>query len=412
LSATDDRAGSARSLEPVLREVVEALAAIERGPGSPGEAEAARWLAARLEQAGCEVAVEDAEYHDGYANVIAPLAATGLVGGLLTLFGGRRGRRLGGLLGLGSAALIADDAANMARVFRRRRAPRPTQNVVASCGDPAARRTLVVLGHHDAAPTGMIFDDRLQTRFGEMFPGVLERIDTSLPLWWGVLAGPAAVALGARREHRRGLRWLGTSLSALTTAIFLDIERSPIVPGANDNATALAVQVALAARLAAEPVQGLRVLLVSCGAEEVVQGGIYSFAERHFPSLDREHTWFLNLETLGSPKLVLLEGEGTVLMEDYFDRGFRDLVARVADRAGAPLRRGMRARNSTDSVVPSRAGYPTATLASMDRYKALSNYHTMDDTAANVDYRTVAHALLVTEEVARELAANPWLGGS
>ena len=34
------------------------------------------------------------------------------------------------------------------------------------------------------------------------------------------------------------------------------------------------------------------------------------------------------------------------------------------------LRRGMRARNSTDAVIPSRAGYPTATLASMNRYKA------------------------------------------
>ena len=69
----------------------------------------------------------------------------------------------------------------------------------------------------------------------------------------------------------------------------------------------------------------------------------------------------------------------------------------------------MRARNSTDAVIPSRAGYPTATLASMDRHKALSNYHQMTDTAENVDFRTVRAALTVTEAVARELAANPWL---
>jgi Iap family predicted aminopeptidase len=70
----------------------------------------------------------------------------------------------------------------------------------------------------------------------------------------------------------------------------------------------------------------------------------------------------------------------------------------------------MRARNSTDAVLPSRAGYPTATLASMDRNKALSNYHLMSDTPENVDYRTVRQALLVTEAVARELGANPWIG--
>ena len=97
-------------------------------------------------------------------------------------------------------------------------------------------------------------------------------------------------------------------------------------------------------------------------------------------------------------------------MEDYPDRTFRDLIARVADRGGIPLRRGMRARNSTDSVIPSRAGYPTATLASVDRYKALSNYHRMTDTPENVDFTTVLAALELTEAVARELARNPWLG--
>ncbi len=98
-------------------------------------------------------------------------------------------------------------------------------------------------------------------------------------------------------------------------------------------------------------------------------------------------------------------------MEDYHDRSFRDLVARAAERAGAPLLRGLRSRTSTDAVVPSRAGYPTATLVSVDRYKALSNYHQMSDTPENVNYRTVRQALTVTEAVARELAANPWIGG-
>jgi Zn-dependent M28 family amino/carboxypeptidase len=239
---------------------------------------------------------------------------------------------------------------------------------------------------------------------------VLERRDTSLPLWWLVLAGPLLVALGAASD-RRGLTATGTAAAALGLATLEDIARSPTVPGANDNLTAVAVLVAMAERLAERPVSGLRVMLVSCGAEEVVQGGIYGFARRHFPSLDRERTWVLNLDTVGSPRLILLEGEGPLVMEDYHDRSFRDLVVRAAEQAGAPVLRGLRARTSTDAVIPSRAGYPTATLASMDRYKALSNYHKMSDTPANVVYRTVRHALEVTEAVARELAANPWIGG-
>jgi Zn-dependent M28 family amino/carboxypeptidase len=307
------------------------------------------------------------------------------------------------------AAAIADDVSNGPRLFRRAASPqRTTWNVVGSVGQPDAPRTLVLLAHHDAAPTGKIFDDSVQRWLGERFPGILERIDTSVPLWWTLLSAPTLVALGSVRG-RRGLIAAGLAGSVLGLAVFEDVARSPIVPGANDNLTAVAVQVALAERLRATPVEGLRIVLASCGAEEVIQGGIYGFARRHFPSLDRERTWFINLETLGSPRLIMLEGEGAVVMEDYHHRSFRDLIARVADQAGVHMRRGMRSRNSTDAVLPSRAGYPTATLASMNRYKQLSNYHLMSDTPENVDYRTVRQALVVTEAVARELAANPWI---
>jgi hypothetical protein len=394
--------------ELVLRQVVDALAPIERAAGSAGELEAAEWLAERLRRAGCEVQIDEERYLPGYAQEIGRLTAAGAAGGLLAL--GRRTRRLGVAAAALSTALIADDISNGPRLFRRATTtPTPTWNVVASCGDPRATRTLVVMGHHDAAPTGAIFDDTLQASLGERFPGILERIDTSLPIWWAVLAGPGLAALGGHRR-RRGMTRTGILMSLIATAAFADIARSPIVPGANDNLSAVAILVRLAERIAADPIPGLRVLLVSCGAEEVIQGGIYGFAGRHFPQLPREQTWFVNLETVGSPRLVLLEGEGPVVMEDYFDRSFRDLVARAADNAGAPLRRGMRARNSTDSVIPSRAGYPTATLASIDRYKALSNYHQLSDTPENLDYTTILQALTVTEAVARQLAANPWIG--
>ena len=205
--------------------------------------------------------------------------------------------------------------------------------------------------------------------------------------------------------RRPPLTAVGLAGAALSAAAFHDIAASPVVPGANDNLSGVAALVALAERLREVPLQGLRVRLVSCGAEEVIQGGIYDFAQAHFPTLHPDRTWFLNLETVGSPRLILLEGEGPVVMQDYHDSSFRDLVERSARAAGAPVQRGLRARSSTDSVIPSRAGYPTATLCSMNKYKALSHYHLMSDTPDNLDYGTVAEALTVAEAVARELAA-------
>ena len=391
-----------------LREVVGELGALERRAGSSGEHRAAEWLAWRLRTAGCEAEVEEEQFHAGYAGLMRALSIAGSAAGVAAL-AARSLRPVAAALAAGSGLALADDVSNGPRVIRRLLARRETTwNVVGQCGDPDARRTLVVLAHHDAAPTGAIFDDRLQTWLGDRFPGLIERVDTSFPLWWGPLAAQSLVATGALRGHRAmvGLGLFGTLLS---TAVFHDIARSPVVPGANDNLTAVAVLVALAERLRESPVDGLRVMLVSCGAEEVIQGGIYGFALRHFPGLDRDRTWFLNLETVGSPKLVMLEGEGPVVMEDYHDRSFRDLVERCALATGAPLQRGLRARSSTDAVIPSRAGFPTATLASIDRHKALSNYHLMSDTPENVVYRTVAQALTVAEAVARQLAASPWL---
>jgi Zn-dependent M28 family amino/carboxypeptidase len=276
--------------------------------------------------------------------------------------------------------------------------------VVAETGDRDAERTIVLMAHHDAAPTGAVFDDTAQRKANDLFPDVIEAIDTALPMWWPVIGGPALSALGAA-TGRRGIAGVGLFLSAGSAASFADIARHRIVPGANDNLSGVAVLVAVAESLRARPVEGVRVLLASCGAEEVLQGGVYGFVERHLKPLDPGETLVLNIDTVGSPRLILLEGEGPVVMEDYCGPDFRDLVARVADDVGVDLRRGMRARTSTDAVVPSHAGYPTATLASMTAWKGLSNYHKHTDTPENVDYGTVEQAATLAEAVVRELAA-------
>lgn len=396
---------SVATIGGTLQEVVEELAAYERRAGSEGEHRAAEWIARRLRAAGSEAEVEETWFHAGYAGLMRGISLTGTTAGIATLAARRLRPPAAALATLAGVAMV-DDISNGPRVVRRfiQRRER-TWNVVGDAGDTAAVRTLVLLAHHDAAPTGAIFDDRLQAWIGERFPGLIERTNTAFPIWWGPLAAHALIAAGAL-SHRRWMAGLGVFGTALSTAAFHDIARNPVVPGANDNLSGVAVLVGLAERLHAAPVEGLRVLLVSCGAEEVIQGGIHGFAADHFSHLDPERTWFLNLETVGSPRLIMLEGEGPVIMEDYPDLGFRELVARCAVRAGVPLERGYRSRSSTDAVVPSRAGYPTATLASVNQYKALSNYHLMTDTADNVDYATVARALDVAEALVRELAAT------
>jgi hypothetical protein len=389
-------------LQSTLKEVVETLAALDRAPCSPGEREAAEWLADRLRAVdGVEVGLEDEPSWGSFAPTGTGLGLLGIVGAALTL-GGRRA--LGALVAATSLLGVVDEAQNGPRVLRRLvRRRHTTVNVIARAGEPNAAGTLVVLAHHDAAQTGFLFDQTLQRRLYELAPSLVERFKTSPPQWWIGVGGPLATVFAAIRG-RPGPARAGLLAGALGAAIVGDVWRSPTVPGANDNLSGVATIVALAEMLQARPVPGLRVLLVSCGAEETLQDGVRAFLARHRHELALGRTWFANLDTVGSPHLVQLEGEGPVWMEEYSGPWLRDLLAGCAERVGVDLQRGFRARSSTDSVIPSRADYPIVTLVSITDWRSLANYHLPSDVPENLDYGTVSDATRLVYELAVALA--------
>ena len=308
--------------EPVLREVVGALEGIERLAGSEGEREAAEWIAARLEAAGARATVDQETFRDGFAGMLGKLAAAASVAGGGVAATGRF-RAAGAAVGAGVAALIADDISNGFRPWRKAVMPeKTTTNVVAELGAAGAERTLVVLGHHDAARSGQVFDPTVQRLLGERFPGIVERIDTSLPQWWGLLAGPLMVAAGSA-SGRRSLTAAGAVASAVGAALMEDIQRSEIVPGANDQPELDRGDGRARRGAARAPGRGP-------ASDPCLLRGRGDPAGRHLRVLrpapgavHRERTWVLNLDTVGSPGLVLLEGEGPVIMEDFFDVTWR-----------------------------------------------------------------------------------------
>ena len=389
--------------EDTLREVIERLAAIERPPCSPGEREAAEWLAGRLREAGVnEVDLEEEPSWGSFPPTATSLSALGAAGAALTLAGNRL---LGGVLSAGALAGLVDEIQNGPRILRRAvRRERRTVNVVARLGDPGADRTLVVQAHHDAAQTGFMFDQTAVAAFHKRFPQVIPKIKTQPPQWWGALFGPLA-GVAAAVSGRRGAAKTGVVFGVGSALVLGDMWRSRVVPGANDNLSAVGCLVALAEMLRERPISSLRVWLVSAGAEETFQDGIRAFLGSHADELPGATTSFLNLDTVGSPRLVLLEGEGPVWMED-FEEGFRDRVFALAERHGLKLERGFRARASTDAVIPHRYGYPVASVSSVNDYHHLTHYHLPSDTPENLHWDTVAEAARLAYAVAADLAAE------
>jgi hypothetical protein len=373
-----------------LRATVEYLASFERRSASEGERRAAEWIRGELAAQGVSARVEEEPAVGSMAVPLGLLSAAGVVAGL-------GGRRLAPL-GLLAAAAIVDDVSGGPHLFRRLLPHRTTYNVVGEAGDPAADTTLVFVAHHDAAQGGLIYRPELQKLIADSFPGWYAQQETSPQMLRLVAAGPALAALGGP------LRTLGLALSAGSALAFADIATRTVVPGANDNLTAVAVLLELARALREQPVEGVRVLLVSTGSEESFMEGMRGWVKRHGPSLDPKRTRVVVLETLGSPELILLEGEGMIWMSDY-DAGVRDLIADSAQQAGVPLRRGLRLGFASDALSAMRAGLPVATLASCDEYKMPSNYHSQRDVPHNVDYETVAAGARVAETAIRRAAS-------
>ena len=383
-----------------LERVVRELAALERPSASDGERRAAEWIAAELREAGCrEVRVEEERAHGGYWWPLGLLNA----GALLAALAG--GRRVAALACAAAAAAIYDDVGGGRLWFRRATLPaRPAWNVVAEAGDPQARRTIVLLAHHDAAHSGLVFHPALPRIGMKLSPRLHERAEQSVPILYGTFLGPVLLALWGLFGVR-ALRAAGSVFTLGATAAMANIGASGVVPGANDNLSAVAVAVALARSLREDPPPGVRVLLVSTGSEESFMEGMQAFAKRHFPSLPRETTEFVCLECVGSPKLCVVEGEGMLRMRHYTGET-RERLARAGLEAGVELRRGLRTVAATDALIALRAGYSTCLLGGVDETKFPSNYHWPSDTPDNLDWNSVEGALLVCEEFVRGRAAR------
>jgi hypothetical protein len=276
--------------------------------------------------------------------------------------------------------------------------------VVAELGDASADQTVLIIAHHDAAHSGIVFHPEIPRSVGRRFPRLLERSNTTPPTMWGAVGGPALVALGSLvgRRMGRALRALGTFFSVGYTAAMADIGLRRVVPGANDNATGVAVLLSLAHAFADAPPPGLRVMLLSTSEESILEG-MYGFAQRHFPELPPERTHVINVDTVGSPYLLLLEGEGMLGIREY-PKGLIALVRSCAEELGIFVWPNLRFRNATDGVVALKAGYPAATLASVDEFKTPTHYHWPTDLPENVNYDTVWDAARLCEAVVRRLA--------
>jgi len=386
-----------------LRTRLEELERIDRPSASPGELEAARWMSRQYAELGAEARIETETVHGTYWWPIGIGTAAGVLGGISALAGKRK---TAAALGAFGTAAIATDFPPRSRPLRKFLPKNETSNVICELGDPEAERTVVLVSHHDAAHSGFIFHPGIPKLVTKT--GLFKVKDTSPMLMAPVIGGPLLAAVAGLTGNRHIAR-TALALSAGSTAAMADIGIRDVVPGANDNGTAVIALLDLARRFIADPPEGLRIILLSAGAEESFSEGMKAFGERHFPGLPKDRTFFINLDTVGSPHLTVLRGEGFLEMFEY-DPAALELADRTAEELGIELVPNLRIRNGTDGLEPLAAGYPTVSICSCTEHKQPANYHWPNDLAENVDFGTVVEATDLAEGMVRRLAET-WVPG-
>lgn len=309
-------------------EIVRELCSFDdRLAGTDSERRAAEWLAGRLAALGRRVEVEPTYVHPQYGLVHALHCALGFAGSLVAI----SVPALGFALVLLAATSMYLDLTYRAYLVRRLLFRRGSQNVVSPGALADAPARLIVCAHLDAGRTGAVFAEPRARRFARL----AERLPWVGPfriLFWSLAL--LLPALGARMagldSHLISLAQLLPTLVLLIGAFaLLEIELSPVSPGAGDNATGVAATLSLAAELEARPARSLDVWFVLDGGAQCLQEGMRGFLRAH-RDLDPERTFFLSLDTLAAGH-VRFETEAGWVASYRMDRRLIELCIAIAE---------------------------------------------------------------------------------
>jgi len=394
-----------------IRELMERIVAEcpARRPTGDDERRAQAILQAELESLGLDAHLEGFHFNESlYANLALHfgLGTLGtLVSGIAPLAG----------LALHAAAGGSYYADSTRRgYFLRRLFPwKPSQNLLATLpakGEPALR--IVLIGHADAAFTGLLFNPAIVSRFAKEPPRALRFMQRSMAVTCYsqfILAGIDLLRLSFGRLATLPLRPLEAVLTIPSFIAFvMNMEmvlRDQIVPGANDNLSACVALPVLAQRLAATKPDDVELVFAVSGCEEASLGGADAMARGKKGVWDKSKTVIIGLDGLtnGELRYAALDGEvsgrrATRWVCETVERSAAS-EPRFAEVTGFDIPVG-----GTDIGAFLAHGYDGVALICVDpQVGSPRHYHTMQDTPGNLDYDKLLFSIDFTERLVREI---------
>ena len=369
--------------------------AVEIGPRPAtklGERRGAQYIQEQLEAFGYSVKVEPfrAPATSGYAYMVcyAISLAGFVVAGL--------GRPVLGLLlsGIGLVAFLGENT--MALPLASALVPRgKSQNVVGRLAPrELPRRRLLMSAHYDTARTGLMFHPVLVRAYRATF----------LAVALSMLALPLLYAVEVLRDLPG--TWLVSVLFAVlilygfVLALHRELRGSPS-PGANDNASGVAVMLSIAEALAQDAPQETEVVALATGSSEPGLWGMQAFLKRHVDELGR--SWIINIDSVGAGPVGYTTTEG-MLLPHRTGKSLGEMAGKVGATGGLLVTPVSYRTVSTDSEPALLRRLEAITVMAAEKGTP-RNWHWETDTVENIDPDSVDTAYRFVEAMVRRLIA-------
>ncbi|MGI6113268.1 MAG: M28 family peptidase [Mahellales bacterium] len=258
----------------------------------------------------------------------------------------------------------------------------PSQNVMAYNTLDVNKKTIVVSGHYDTQKASILFSPS--------FAGVVPIFFNIIYACLGIIILTVILAI-----------FLPISLNGILNAIkipALAIIGTGIVfmlycnhsgsytNGANDNGTGTALAMAMADRISQDPegYRNINTVFLFTGCEEVGSKGMKAFIKEYNERLNRDNTYFLILDNIGSGRITYLEGEGMLIYRRY-DQQLKKLAKDMKEKYPDRVQVQKNLLLPTDSLPLLNLGYSTITFLGKDEKGNIANYHWHADTLDKID---------------------------
>ncbi len=269
-----------------------------------------------------------------------------------------------------------------------------SQNVI---GKAAAKKypvkKVIFVAHYDSSKSAISFHPEMVKSFRFSF------LLTYFSMLTVTLFFGTSIFLGTLNINFFRLFWcLSIPFALVLFLSFLILLHREIfgeyTPGANDNASGVSVLLELAKDVAASPLDFVETWFLATGCEEAGTVGMIRFLDNN--KLDKENTYFINMDNIGAGDLKYITEEGILKKYTSDEKLIKTAFLSVQEKPELKVNGKPYSLLTTDAVAAMARGYKAMTIMAVDKNGLLPNWHWHTDTVEHVekDNLTTARTLV------------------